>query len=157
MRLRLAELQKLDKEVQKIRAIAELAEGWEDINRVFYHQGLPFILEIIWIELISRHYKNPLIEQFSINKTRELISRKYYWASLRKDVKGYIKGCNVCLALKTVRHKPYSGLQALPVSTHQWKNFLIDFVTGLPVSTDWKGESYNSILVIVNRLTKMVH
>ena len=33
----------------------------------------------------------------------------------------------------------------------------MDFVTGLPISTDWKGDSYNSILVIVDRLTKMVH
>ena len=31
------------------------------------------------------------------------------------------------------------------------------FVTGLPLSTDWKGNNYDSILVIVNRLTKMVH
>ena len=30
-------------------------------------------------------------------------------------------------------------------------------MTRLPISTDWKGESYNSILVIVNRLTKMVY
>ena len=33
----------------------------------------------------------------------------------------------------------------------------MDFVTGLPISTDWKGDSYNSILVIVNWLTKMVY
>ena len=33
----------------------------------------------------------------------------------------------------------------------------MDFVTGLPVLTDWKGDSYDSILVIVNWLTKMVH
>ena len=33
----------------------------------------------------------------------------------------------------------------------------MDFVTGLPVSIDWKGESYNSILVIVNWLPKIVH
>ncbi len=31
------------------------------------------------------------------------------------------------------------------------------FVIGLPISADWKGDSYNSILVIVNRLTKMIH
>ena len=31
------------------------------------------------------------------------------------------------------------------------------FVTGLPVSINWKRNSYNSILVIFNRLTKMVH
>ena len=33
----------------------------------------------------------------------------------------------------------------------------MDFVTGLPVSTNWKGKTYNSILVIVERLTKMVY
>ncbi len=33
----------------------------------------------------------------------------------------------------------------------------MDFVTGLPISTNWKGDTYDSILVIVDRLTKMVH
>ena len=33
----------------------------------------------------------------------------------------------------------------------------MDFMTGLPLSSDWKGNSYDSILVIVDRLTKMVH
>ncbi len=33
----------------------------------------------------------------------------------------------------------------------------MDFVMGLPVSTNWQGDTYNSILVIVDWLTKMVH
>ena len=33
----------------------------------------------------------------------------------------------------------------------------MDFVIALPISTDWKRESYDSILVIVDWLTKMVH
>ena len=33
----------------------------------------------------------------------------------------------------------------------------MNFVTGLPISTNWKGDSYDSILVIVDWLTKMVH
>ena len=33
----------------------------------------------------------------------------------------------------------------------------MDFVTGLPISTNWKGDSYDSILVIVDRHTKMVY
>ena len=33
----------------------------------------------------------------------------------------------------------------------------MDFMTRLPLSADWKGDSYDSILVIVNQLTKMVH
>ena len=30
-------------------------------------------------------------------------------------------------------------------------------MTGLPVSTDWKDKTYDSILVIIDRLTKMVY
>ncbi len=33
----------------------------------------------------------------------------------------------------------------------------MDFVTRLPVWTSWKGEIFDSILVIVNQLTKMVY
>ena len=33
----------------------------------------------------------------------------------------------------------------------------MDFVTGLPLSADWKDDNYDSILVIVDQLTKMVH
>ena len=33
----------------------------------------------------------------------------------------------------------------------------MDFVTGLPLSANWKDNNYDSILIIINRLTKMVH
>ena len=68
-----------------------------------------------------------------------------------------MRGCNVCLASKPVWHKPYNDLQSLPMPTHRWKTLSMDFVTGLLILTDWKRDSYNSILVIVNRLTKMVY
>ena len=33
----------------------------------------------------------------------------------------------------------------------------MDFVTGLLISTNWKKNSYNSILVIIDWLTKTIH
>ena len=33
----------------------------------------------------------------------------------------------------------------------------MDFVTGLPVLTYWKGDSYDLILIIVNRLINIVY
>ena len=48
-------------------------------------------------------------------------------------------------------------LQLLPIPTLRWKDLSMDFVIGLPISTDWKGTSYNSILVIVDRLTCWKH
>ena len=102
------------------------------------------------MELISRHHDDPLAGHFGIEKTRELLAQKYYWPTLCHDVEAYVKGCDVCLASKAICHKPYDDLQSLPIPTHQWKDLSMDFVTGLPVSIDWNGDSYDSILVIVN-------
>ena len=58
---------------------------------------------------------------------------------------------------KAVKYKLYSDLQTLFVLINQWKNLSIDFITGLPVSTNWKSESYDFILVIVDRLKKIIY
>lgn len=68
-----------------------------------------------------------------------------------------MKGCSICLVSKIVCHKFYGDLQLLPVLTHCWKDLLIDFVTSLPLSANWKDDNYNSIFVIINRLTKMIY
>ena len=155
MRLRLAELQESDKWAQRIRT--EGLNRYEEFDGVLHHQGLLFVPKVIWTELISRHHNDLLARYFGIDKTKELIGRKYYWPSLWKDIEAYVKGCDVCLSSKAVKHKPYKDLQSLPVPIHWWKDLAMDFVTRLRISTDWKGDSYDSILVIVDRLTKMVH
>ena len=48
-----------------------------------------------------------------------LIDRKYYWPNLKKDIEAYVKGCDICLALKAIKHKLYSNLQALPILIYQ--------------------------------------
>ena len=111
----------------------------------------------IWMELMDHHHDNPLANYFGIEKTYKLLAWKYFWPSLRHNIKAYVKGYNVCLALKAMRHKPYGDLQSLPVLTHWWKDLSINFVTDLSILTDWKKDSYNSILVIFDWLTKMVH
>ena len=156
MRLRLQELQSEDEQARKLRA-EQPVKDWQDIKGVLHYQGLPYVPEIIWTELISRYYDNLLPGLFGIKKIQELVAQKYYWLILRHDVNNYVKGYDVCLASKTVRHKPYSDLQSLPVPTHCWKDLSIDFVTGLPILIDWKRDSYDSILVIIDRLTKMVY
>ena len=118
MRLQLPELQDEDEEAKVLRA-GGLPEGWEEVEGVLQYRGLPYVPEIICSEVISRHHNDPLIEHFGIDKTRELVGRKYYWLSLRKDVKNYVKGCDVYLASKAVYHKPYGDLQSLPIPTHQ--------------------------------------
>ena len=114
MRLRLQELQKTDSEAQELRS----KEGYKEVKKVLYHQGPPFMPKAIWMELISRHHDDCLAGHFGIKKTRKLLARKYFWPSLRYDVEAYVKGCEVCLVSKAVRHKPYGDLQFLAIPTY---------------------------------------
>ena len=61
------------------------------------------------------------------------------------------------LVSKAIQHKLYRDFQSLPVPTLRLKDLSMDFVTGLSILANLKSDSYDSILIIVNRLTKIVH
>lgn len=58
-----------------------------------------------------------MASHFEIKKTSNLIAPKYYWSLLQQDIKSYIKGCDLYLALKIVKHKLYSNFQFLLILT----------------------------------------
>ena len=91
---------------------------------------------IIWMELISRYHNNLLARYIYIEKTLELVIRHYYWPTFWANIEVYVKECDVCITLKSVKYKLYKGLQSLPMPTHCCKDLFMDFNTGLPVSTN---------------------
>ena len=74
--MRLSELQESDPKARKIKA--ESLEIYKKVDGMLHHQGLLFVLEVIRIKLISQHHNNLLAGHFGINKTMELLGRKYY-------------------------------------------------------------------------------
>ena len=48
-------------------------------------------------------------------------------------------------------------MKALQLSIYQWKNLLIDFIIELLVSTNEKIDNNNFILIIVNKIMKIVY
>ena len=84
-----------------------------------------------------------------VSKTLDLIQRSYCWLGLRRDVEKYIKGCAVCQRTKPSRQKPHGLLQPLEIADAPWSSISMDFIEELPQSN-----GFNSILVVVDRLTK---
>lgn len=68
-----------------------------------------------------------------------------------------MKDCDICLASKIVYHKLFEDLQTLQILTHCWKDLSMDFIIGLFMSTNYKSDNYDLILIIVDFLTKIVH
>lgn len=68
-----------------------------------------------------------------------------------------MKSCDICVASKVLKHKPYNNFQSISIPTHYCKHVVIDFITGLLVFIDWRNKTHNSILIMVDQLTKIVH
>jgi len=125
---------------------------WKD--DLFWYQGRIWIPndEAIQTALITKHHKPPQAGHGGTAKTTGLISRQYYWPKIREDIKRFIKNCDTCQRTKLVRHAPYRFLQPKEAPDRPWKSIAMDFITVLP-----KSEGYDTILVVIDRLTKMSH
>ncbi|WRX29204.1 Integrase zinc-binding domain - like 10 [Theobroma cacao] len=77
----------------------------------------------------------------------------YWWQGLKKDVGEYVSRCLVCQQVKVEHQRPSRLLQPLPILEWKWEHTAMDFITGLPRV---KG-GYDSIWVIIDRLTKSAH
>ena len=61
--------------------------------------------------MISCYHNDLLAGHFKISKTQKLVGKKYYCLALRRNVETYVRRCDMCLASKTICHKPYRDLQ----------------------------------------------
>nr|GEY38985.1 retrotransposon protein, putative, Ty3-gypsy subclass [Tanacetum cinerariifolium] len=77
----------------------------------------------------------------------------YWWPNMKADIARYISQCLTCAKVKVKHLKPSGLLQQLEIPKWKWENVTMDFVTGLPRTPS----GYDSIWVIVDRLTKSAH
>jgi len=101
-------------------------------------------------------HNNPMAGHFGARRTLEKLSRHYTWKGMTKDVKDYCHDCLRCRRSATAKHKPYGLLAPLHPPSSPWEEVTMDFITELPPSK-LSGVTYDSILVVVCRLTKMAH
>jgi len=69
-----------------------------------------------------------------------------------KEVKQYMEGCNSYQRNKNYTEQPVDKLMSNSILERPWIHILTDFITKLPLA-----QGYNSILVVVDQLTKIVH
>jgi hypothetical protein len=71
---------------------------------------------------------------------------------MKKEIAAYVARCKNCCRVKAVHLKPAGLLQLLSVLGWKWEE-VMDFIVGLPPSQ----KNFDSIWVIVDRLTKSTH
>ena len=72
---------------------------------------------------------------------------------MKKDIAEYVAVCDVCQRVKAEHQKPAGLLQSMPIPEWKWDKLGMDFITSLPRTKS----GYDSIWVVVDRLTKVAH
>jgi hypothetical protein len=89
-----------------------------------------------------------------IDSLREtILKQKYWWYGLKRDVAAHVAKCDVCQRVKAEHQRPAGLLHPLKTPEWKWEEIGMDFIVGLPRTP----AGYDSIWVIVDRLTKVAH
>jgi hypothetical protein len=77
----------------------------------------------------------------------------YWWPGMKQDVATYVSKYLTCSKVKAEHQRPSGLLHQNEIPTWKWENITMDLVTKFPRSPN----SYDTIWVIVDRLTKSAH
>jgi hypothetical protein len=103
------------------------------------------------IELIIDH-AHKLLGHLGPLRTLTYIRRYYWWPTMAKDTELFCKSCGKCQTNKASNQKPQGLLRTLPIPSKPWESVGMDFLGPFPPS-----EGSNYLLVVICRLTSMVH
>jgi len=103
-------------------------------------------------EVIRLHHDMPVGGHGGQWKMTELVTRNFWWPGVSREVKQYVEGCDACQRNKNRTQAPAGKLMPNSIPEKPWSHILADFITKLPLA-----QGYDSILVVVDRLTKMAH
>lgn len=70
-------------------------------------------------------------------------------------MKGYVEACLPCKKAKQKSHASYGLLRSIEIPEYKFQVITLDFIVDLPPSK-LLGQVYDTILVIVDKLTKLV-
>jgi hypothetical protein len=81
------------------------------------------------------------------------LKKRFWWYEMKREIAEYVAICDSCERIKA-EHQRHAGLlQPLQIPLWKWDEIGMDFIIGLPRTQ----AGYDSIWVVVDRLTKATH
>ena len=129
-------------------------EEWKEEDSLMLKEGKVYVPkdEALRVEIIRLHHDMSMEEHGGQWKTAEMVTRNFWWPGVAREVKRYVEGCVSCQQNKNCTEQPAGKLMPNSIPNKAWTHIPADFITKLPLV-----QGYDSILVVVDWFTKMVH
>ena len=144
----------LKKIIEKLKKGEAVNNSYEWVNQQLRRKGKLVVGKNVALrnELLVHFHDSPVGGHVGVQATMQKMCSLFYWKKMKREVKQFVRNCDVCQ-----RSKPdlsaYPGLlQPLPIPNTVWSSISMDFVEGLP-----KSQGKNVIMVVVDRLSKYSH
>jgi hypothetical protein len=105
------------------------------------------------LEILREYHDTPFAGHLGMDKLLQGVCKDFWWPQQREDVANLVRCCDACQRNKPLNRAPAGLLQPLPTPQHNWEQMTMDLITGLPRTN----EGYDAILVMVDRMSKMIH
>ncbi|WVZ52545.1 hypothetical protein U9M48_003593 [Paspalum notatum var. saurae] len=150
--------QKTDEKIQEIREQIKVGKAphfrEDEQGTVWYKNRIcvPDVDSIKRLILSEAHDTAYSIHPGSTKMYHDLKER-FWWYGMKRAVAEYVAVCDTCQRVKAEHQRPAGLLQPLKIPDWKWEEISMDFIVGLPRTQ----KGYNSIWVVVDRLTKIAH
>ncbi|WVZ58433.1 hypothetical protein U9M48_008709 [Paspalum notatum var. saurae] len=150
--------QKTDEKIQEIRERIKVGKApyfrEDEQGTVWYKNRIcvPDVDSIKKLILSEAHDTAYSIHPGSTKMYHDL-KEKFWWYGMKRAVAEYVAVCDTCQRVKAEHQRPAGLLQPLKIPEWKLEEISMDFIVGLPRTQ----KGYNSIWVVVDRLTKVAH
>jgi hypothetical protein len=145
---------KIQEIIEQTKEDKALGFSVDDQGTLWYKKRIcvPEIKEINELILHEAHDSAYSIHLGSTKMYHDLKS-KYWWYGMKRAIAEYMALCDNCQRVKVEHQIPAGLLQPLKILEWKWEEISMDFIVGLPKTQN----GYDSIWVIVDRLSKVAH
>ncbi|WVZ64298.1 LOW QUALITY PROTEIN: hypothetical protein U9M48_013838 [Paspalum notatum var. saurae] len=152
------EHQKDDEKLQKIRELLKLGKAphfRKDEHETLWYKNRICVPNVDSIRklILSEAYDTAYSVHPGSTKMYYDLKERFWWYGMKRAVAEYVAICNICQRVKAEHQRPAGLLQPLKVPEWKWEEITMDFIVSLPRTQ----KDYNSIWVVVDRLTKVAH
>ncbi|WVZ51358.1 hypothetical protein U9M48_002510 [Paspalum notatum var. saurae] len=146
--------QKTDEKIQEIK-VGKAPHFHEDEQGTVWYKNRICVPDVDSIKklILSEAHDTAYSIHPGNTKIYHDLKERFWWYGMKRAVAEYVAVCDTYQRVKAEHQRPAGLLQPLKIPEWKWEKISMDFIVGLPRTQ----KGYNSIWVVVDRLTKVAH